>query len=51
MGVWLMIGEPSMLMSMTPPQERSTRTRDRPGIIVTPSSITCSTVARLPRWA
>ena len=30
-----MIGEPSMLMSMTPPQARSTRTRDRPGIIDT----------------
>ena len=31
-----MIGEPSIDMSMMPPQERSTRMRDRPGIIATP---------------
>ena len=46
-----MIGEPSIDMSMMPPQERSTRIRARPGIIATPASITCSTIGRLPRRA
>ena len=38
-----MIGEPSIDMSTTPPQERSTRSRESAGIIATPASATCST--------
>ena len=33
-----MIGEPSIDISIIPPQDLSTRMRDRPGIIATPAS-------------
>jgi hypothetical protein len=46
-----MIGEPSMVMSMIPPQERSTRALPIIGISAMPASITCSTIGRFPRAA
>ncbi len=46
-----MMGEPSIDMSMMPPHERSMRTRLMHGITATASSITSSTIGRLPRWA
>jgi hypothetical protein len=44
-----MIGEPSIDMSMRPPQWRSTRIRPRPGQIAIAHSITSSIIGRLPR--
>ena len=46
-----MIGEPSIVMSMIPPQERSTRTRPSAGISAMPPWHTSSTMGRLPRCA
>ena len=46
-----MIGLPSGLMSMIPPQLRSTFACPIIGIRVMPASITCSTSGRFPRAA
>ena len=50
-GPVVMMGEPSIDMSQTPPQERSTRTGARLGNSASISLITSSTMGRLPRWA
>ena len=46
-----MMGLPSGVMSMMPPQDRSTLALPIIGISVMPASITCSTIGRLPRAA
>ncbi len=46
-----MIGEPSIVMSTMPPQDRSTRALPIIGISAMPASITCSTAGRFPRAA
>ena len=50
-GVRQMIGEPSNVMSITPPQLRKPRRRDSDGIIAIPAVQTSSSTGRLPRWA
>ena len=51
MSVRSMMGEPSIDMSMMPPQWRSSRSRPSPGQSAMPPSITSSMVWRLPRLA
>ena len=50
-GVLPMIGLPSMVMSITPPQVRITRSRLKGGYIAIAAWATCSMTGRLPRWA
>src|SRR5881398_163287 len=45
-----MDGSPIMLMSMTPPHCRSTRTRASPGSSVTAEAATSSAIGSVPRW-
>ena len=48
--VFEMIGEPSMVMSMTPPQVRISRRPLSRGNSATEAETTSSTVGQVPRW-